>query len=237
MNSTHFIYIADVYCPWCYAFGPIMKRLADEHPDIPVMAYGGSLVSEPSNLREMGLEDPGLAQFWREVEQTSGRDLGGALAALRDGYPVRVYSPGADMILESLKKLSPGHDLEQLLCLEDMFYAQGLDLFDDSSIERIARRWRLDPQTLADTVNSGDIERATGGVLAQDSRLMGEITSYPSVLLARNGKVDAVSRGYVHYETVAQRLEDAMRDLGVETGQDLYCSWHGGCSLGGGRKK
>lgn len=237
MNSTHFIYIADVYCPWCYAFGPVMKRIADEHPDIPVLAYGGSLVSQPENLRDMGAEDPGLAQFWREVEQASGRNLGGALDALANGRSVRLYSPGADMILAALKKLAPNHELEQLLLLEDMFYAQGMDLFDEDAVEQIARRWNLEPQTLADAINSPENERETERALSEAGEIMGEINSYPSVFLVRNGRRDAVSRGFVHYETVDSRLGDAMRDLGVDTAQDKYCSWHGGCSLRGGRRK
>lgn len=237
MLSPHFIYIADVYCPWCYAFAPTINRIIDEHPDIPVHVYGGSLVSQPMDLQELGAEDPGLAEFWREVEQTSGRNLNGALAALANGKSVRVYSPGADMILCALKKLAPGHELEQLILLEDMFYAQGQDLFDTPALEQIARNWDLDVNTLADTVNSDENQRDTRQALDESIELMNGINSYPTFLLARGDRLDAVSRGYVHYETVAQRLVDAMQDLGVETSQDNYCTWHGGCSFRGRKNR
>ena len=44
-------------------------------------------------------------------------------------------------------------------------------------------------------------------------------------------RYDAVSRGFVHYETVAARLADAMRDLGVPLEESVFCSRHNGCSL------
>lgn len=236
MNSTHFIYIADVYCPWCYAFAPIIKRIIDEHPDIPVHVYGGSLMSQPADIRELGADDPGLAQFWQEVEQTSGRDLSGALAALNSGKCVRIYSPGADMILTALKNLAPGHELEQLLLLEDMFYAQGQDIFSRSATEQIALRWNLDPALLLKTIESPENKAATEQALDDSVKLMNGINSYPTFFLQRGDKRDAVSRGYVHYETVAQRLKDAMQDLGVNTSDDNYCAWHGACSLRGKKR-
>ena len=52
MNTPYFVYIADVYCPWCYAFAPVMQMLAAGHPDIPVRVLGGNLISEPITLAE-----------------------------------------------------------------------------------------------------------------------------------------------------------------------------------------
>lgn len=52
MDGTYFIYIADVFCPWCYAFAPVMKKLAGENPDIPVRVLGGNLISRPMTLAE-----------------------------------------------------------------------------------------------------------------------------------------------------------------------------------------
>lgn len=231
MSAARFIYIADVYCPWCYSFGPIMKRLSGEHPEFPVTAYGGNLMSEDTDLMRVAAQDPGLAQFWTEVEHTSGRSLAGALTALEEGRAVRIYSPGADMILQALKTLAPGHDLEQLLLLEDMFYARGADLFSLPALEQMAGHWNLDTNRLVKLINSTENQEATERAYEETRELMNGIDSYPTLLLARGNHIDAVSRGYVHYETVAQRLEDAMRDLGVETAHDEYCTSHGGCSF------
>lgn len=235
MTTAHFVYIADVYCPWCYGFGPIMKRVAGEHPELPVRVIGGNLMSRPIDLQAYAASDPGLDEFWHQVQATTGRNLGGALAALEEGRHIEMFSPGADMILMALKQLAPGAELEQMLLLEDMFYEHGENLFNDSALARIAGIANVNEAELKKNINSSGNKKATEDALSEAAELMGEITAYPSVLLVRGDRIDAVSRGYVHYETVEQRLVDAMRDLGIDATPGEYCSWHGSCALGSRR--
>lgn len=231
MDHTSFIYIADVFCPWCYAFAPVMKKLAGENPDIPVHVLGGNLISRPMTLAEDAAQSPGLVQFWHEVEHASGRSLAGAIKAVETGRDVRLYSPGADELLAVLKKMAPGHELEQLFELEEMFYGQGRDIFTDEALAGIAGHWGIEPGQFASALDQPAALAATERNLEMAAGLMGEITAYPSVLLVRGDRYDAVSRGFVHYETVAARLADAMRDLGVTLEGSVFCSRHNGCSL------
>lgn len=232
MNATHFVYIADVYCPWCYAFAPIMQRLAAEHPDMAVHAIGGNLISKTITLAEDAAKNPGLADFWREVEHTSGRSLAAAIAAVEEGRQIRLSSPGADLVLTALKTLAPGHELEQLVALEDLFYGQGQDIFSDESLASLGRRWNIALTALKEALQSPATEKASHQAQAEAAVLMGEISAYPSIFLVRGNKRDVVSRGYVHYETVASRLDDALRDLAEDMEPGLTCSWHGGCTVG-----
>ena len=163
----------------------------------------------------------------------SGRSLEGAINAVETGGNARLFSPGADEMLVTLKKLAPGHELEQLFELEEMFYGQGRDIFTDESLSEIATHWNIDPEHFKASLDQPAALVATEKNLAIASELMGEIGSYPSVLLARDERFDAVSRGFVRYETVAARLADAMRDLGVPLEESRFCSLHNGCSLRG----
>lgn len=231
MADAKLVYIADVYCPWCYGFGPVMRQISRENPAFPVAVYGGNLMSSPTDLSEYAEKNPGLEQFWLKVEQTTGRSLAGAINALKSKKNIRMYSPGADLILSALNSLAPGHDLSHMLFLEDMFYGQGKGLFSPDSTTEIASHFGMDAATLAETANSTHNRQVTEDNLEITLELMGEITSYPSVLLIRGNKIEAVSRGYVHYETVAKRLEDAMQDLGIDAGQGENCTWHGSCGF------
>lgn len=231
MKSKYLIYIVDVFCPWCYAFAPVMKKLAAENSDMQVRVIGGNLISRPITLAEDAAQSPGLVDFWHEVESTSGRSLEGAINAVETGRDVRLYSPGADEILAVLKKMAPGHELEQLFELEEMFYGQGRDMFTDEALSEIAARWHIDPEHFEFALDQPAALAATEKNLALAAELMGEISSYPSVLLVRGDRYDAVSRGYVRYETVAARLADAMRDLGIPLEESHFCSLHNGCSL------
>ena len=232
MNGTHFIYLADVFCPWCYGFGPIMKKLAAEHPEIPVRVVGGNLISQPMTLAEDMAANPGLVEFWRSVEKTVGRPLTGAIEAAQEGREVRMYSPGADEILVTLKRLAPGQELDQLLYLEDLFYLKGVDMFAPEALEETAAHWGIPAAKLENALDTEAALAATRRNLAEASRLLGEVGSYPSVFLARENDIYAVSRGFVRYETVASLLADAMSDMHIEPAAHEGCSFAGDCSAG-----
>lgn len=229
--SPQLIYIADVFCPWCYAFMPVMKRLADENPDIPIKVLGGNLISRPITLAEDVAQSPDLVDFWHEVERMSGRSLAGAIGAVETGRDVRLFSPGADEILAVLHQMAPGHELAQLFELEEIFYGQGRDMFTDEALAEIASRWQIDPGKFERAFDKAAAFEATERNLQLAAQLMGEIGSYPSVIL-RNGELYyPVSRGYVHYETVEARFADAMRELNMNLEDSVFCSLHHGCSL------
>lgn len=233
MSNVHFIYVADVYCPWCFGFAPIMRRLAAEHPEFPVRVVGGNLISSPMTLAEDVERQPDIVDFWHEVEKTTGRSLAGAIRAVENGEAMRLYSPGADEILAVLRHFVPDHELEQLIMLEDMAYTDGRDLFTPEARKLMAERWNITLAAFEKALEDPAALRATEKNLETAAALMGEITSYPSVLLVRGDKVDAVSRGYVHYETAASRLDWAMRDMGLEPQEESHmCSWRGGCTVG-----
>lgn len=229
---AHFVYIADVFCPWCYGFAPVMSRLAKENPEFPVRVIGGNLISQPMTLAQDAAGNPGLKDFWHEVEHVTGRSLAGAINALETGAEVRLYSPGADEILVALKALAPGHQLEQLIDLEEMFYGQGRDMFTEGALTEIAKKWGVDVTRFERALDAPAALRATEENLAKAANLMGEITSYPSVLLAQGGTIAAVSRGYVQYETVAARLEDIKREMNIELTPGKTCSRPGSCTVG-----
>lgn len=232
MNGARFIYVADVYCPWCFGFAPIMRRLAAEHPEFPVHVVGGNLISRPMTLADDVERQPGIVDFWHEVEKTTGRSLAGAIRAVENREPMRLSSPGADEILAVLRHFVPGHELEQLIMLEDMAYTDGRDLFTPEARTMMAEHWHIPLAAFERALDDPAALRATEKNLETAAALMGEITSYPSVLLARDDKVDAVSRGYVHYETAASRLDWAMKDMGLEPHETTMCSWRNGCTVG-----
>lgn len=237
MDGTQFIYLADIFCPWCYGFGPVMKRLAGENPEFPVTVVGGNLISQPMTLAEDMAANPGLVEFWRSVEKTVGRPLTGAIEAARAGREVRMYSPGADEILVTLNHMAPGQELDQLLCLEEFFYLKGRDMFTREALGEIAGRWGIPAHKLENSLDTEAALAATRRNLDEASRLLGEVGSYPSLFLARRDKIYAVSRGYVRYETVSSRLADVLRDLDIAPVGHLGCSFAEDCSAGKSRHR
>lgn len=235
--SLRLVYMADVFCPWCYGFGPIVKRLVEENPQIPLTIVGGNLVSRPMTLAEDYAADPGLVDFWREVERVTARPLTGAIEAALSGREVRMYSPGADEILVALHEFAPGAELEQLLYLEDLFYLKGEDMFSEASLAKTAAHWQIPVGKFERALDSDAAMEATRQNLEAVERLIGESGTYPCLFVEKDGRVHAVTRGFVHYETVASRLGDVMRSLDIEPVPHLGCSVAGHCSAGKGRPR
>lgn len=215
MDGERIIYVADVFCPWCYAFAPVIRQVAASHAQFPVTVVGGNLIHAPMTLQDQLNQSEDLPGFWREVERISGRSLAGVMEAARSGRHVELYSPGADEILMVLKQKCPGHELEQMIELEEMFYGRGENIFSNSSLGQIAKKWNLEPSSFQHALDQPSALESTQKNLQRAADLMGEIDTYPSVFLQRGSKIDAVTRGFVHLETVEARFEAAMTDLGL----------------------
>lgn len=230
--DTRFIYMADVFCPWCYGFGPIMKRISKENPGIPVNVVGGNLISRPMTLAQDMAANPGLIDFWRSVEKTVGRPLTGAIKAALAGKEIRMYSPGADELLVTLRSFAPGHELDQLLYLEDLFYLKGEDMFSQGCLDEMAAHWKIPAGKFEGALDSDAALEATKRNLAEAARLLGEVGSYPSLFLVKGEAAYVVSQGFVHYEAVASRLAKVLESRDAEPIAHLGCSFAGDCSAG-----
>ena len=67
---SRYLYISDVYCPWCYAFGRILDELLAEHP-LPVRVLAGELVEEPQTIDDMVREMPSITAFFKRLAGAS----------------------------------------------------------------------------------------------------------------------------------------------------------------------
>ncbi len=113
---SHFLYISDVFCPWCYGFAPVMQRISSEHPGYPVRVLSGDLVENPTTTGEMMRNHPTMREFFVRLAKTTGQAVGqDFLRRLEPGQgDLRMFSPDMAVPLAALKKLAPGHELEQM---------------------------------------------------------------------------------------------------------------------------
>ena len=144
--AMNFLYLTDVFCPWCYGFAPVMRRLAAEHPELPVRVLGGNLMAEPQTLTGMLEEYPTIREFFVRLQETTGQTteqfrLALEQAAAGTGPDLLMHSPAMNLPLAALRQLSPGHQLEQMEAFQMAFYAQGRDVMAAGEQEAIAAAW------------------------------------------------------------------------------------------------
>lgn len=225
----HFLYLSDVFCPWCYGFGPVMRRLAAEHPDLPVRVLGGDLVDQPTTLMEMKADFPNIRDFFIRLEKTSGQPVDGVLAALDAQRPLRMFSPDMAVLLTALKLLAPGHALAQMEALQQALYAHGKDVLSAAVREEAALRWNVEPVRLQRALDDPDIRREAAKEARQAAARMGEFKLYPTLYLQENGERSLLTRGYAAYAAVSARLETALAGKNGEYAAGASCASDGNC--------
>ena len=219
--AMNFLYLTDVFCPWCYGFAPVMRRLAAEHPELPVRVLGGNLMAEPQTLTGMLEEYPTIREFFIRLQETTGQTteqfrLALEQAAAGTGPDLLMHSPAMNLPLAALRQLSPGHQLEQMEAFQMAFYAQGRDVMAAGEQEAIAAAWLpagAAPGALAAVMADPAVREAARHDAAEAEEIMGEFLLYPTLYLEHDGRRTLLARGYSDYDSVRAKLDDALRGI------------------------
>ena len=215
------LYLTDVFCPWCYGFAPVMRRLAAEHPDRPVRVLGGNLMDEPQPLTGMLEEYPTIREFFARLQETTGQSTEHFRQALEQavagtGPDLLMHSPAMNLPLAALRHLAPGHELEQMEAFQMAFYAQGRDVMAAGALTA----------AMADPA----IRSAARHDAAEAEEVMGEFLLYPTLYLEHDGQRTLLARGYSDYASVRAKLDDALHGVRESpVAQGAACSLDGKC--------
>ena len=226
-----FIYITDVFCPWCFGFAPVMQRLAALH-SFPVRVLCGNLVDEPEQTSSMGT--PRLRAFFQRLSDTTGRTLGEDFFRLLEAeHSVGMDSSRSALLMAALKKLAPGHALEQMETFQEAFYIRGLDVLSLSVQAQVAARWGVTAQDLEKALASDAVRDKARREMDEAEEILGDFVVYPTLFVKTDdGELHAVARGYAPFEDVEARIAEALSSgssvNGVSAGA---CGLDGTCCL------
>ena len=192
----NFLYLTDVFCPWCYGFAPVMRRLVAEHPELPVRVLGGNLMDEPQTLTGMLEEYPTIREFFARLQETTGQSTEHFRQALEraaagTGPDLLMHSPAMNLPLAALRHLAPGHQLEQMEAFQMAFYAQARDVMAAGEQAAIAAAWLpagTPPDALTTAMADPAIQSAARHDAAEAEEVMGEFLLYPTLYLEHGGQ-------------------------------------------------
>ena len=222
-----FIYITDVFCPWCFGFAPVMQRLAALH-SFPVRVLCGNLVDEPEQTSSMGT--PRLRAFFQRLSDTTGRTLGEDFFRLLEAeHSVVMDSSRSALLMAALKKLAPGHALEQMETFQEAFYIRGLDVLSLSVQAQVAVRWGVTAQDLEKALASDAVRDKAVREMDEAEAILGDFVVYPTLFVKTDdGELHAVARGYAPFEDVEARIAEAL-----SSGSSMNGVSAGACGLDG----
>ena len=204
-----FIYITDVFCPWCFGFAPVLKTLAEEYR-FPVRLLCGELVDEPTPTSKMGT--PRLLAFFERLSSTTGRKIGsGFFDILKPEHSITMDSRRSATLMAALKKLAPGHAVEQMERFQDVFYLEGRDVLDLAVQADVASHWGVTSSALDEALASEPVLEKAEKELAEAEDILGDFVVYPTLFVKTDdGTLHAVARGYAPYKDVKAKIETAL---------------------------
>lgn len=233
----HLLYITDVFCPWCYGFIPVMRRLTQENPSLPIRVLGGNLVESPQRISQMLEEHPTLPAFFERLEQTTGQTTT-RFRALVKASPHGdenwlMHSAAMNLPLAALRRLAPGQELAQMEAFQEGFYADAQDVMSPAFWNRVASRWNISPAALQDALTDPDVRRTAEHDAREAEDIMGEFCLYPTLYLERDSRKTLLARGYAPYAAVRNALDAALASAPQPVfSQGAACGLDGHCDPG-----
>ena len=212
---SHFLYISDVFCPWCYGFAPVMQRISSEYPGYPVRVLSGDLVENPTTTGEMMRNHPTMREFFVRLAKTTGQAVGQDMA----------------VPLAALKKLAPGHELEQMEAFQSAFYGEGRDVLAPEVQMRIAN---VDGDVFMRALEDPGVQAAAEAEREEALDILGDFVVYPTLFLETDdGERHVLARGYADYPVVAAKLASVLGGGagGSETRPANACGLDGHCDI------
>lgn len=226
-----FIYITDVFCPWCFGFAPVMRKLAVRY-SFPVRVLCGNLVDAPAQTSSMGT--PRLRAFFQRLSDTTGRSLGaGFFRLLEEEGSVVMDSSRSALLMAALKKVAPGHSLEQMETFQDAFYGEGRDVLSFDVQADVAAGWGVDALELKEALSSEAVERKARREMDEAEEILGDFVVYPTLFVKTDdGALHAVARGYAPFEEVQSKMEAALASGdSVNAVSQSACGLDGTCCI------
>ncbi|MFQ9491538.1 MAG: hypothetical protein ACLR0N_11875 [Bilophila wadsworthia] len=173
-----------------------MQRISSEHPGYPVRVLSGDLVENPTTTGEMMRNHPTMREFFVRLAKTTGQAVGqDFLRRLEQGQgDLRMFSPDMAVPLAALKKLAPGHELEQMEAFQSAFYGEGRDVLAPEVQMRIAN---VDGDVFMRALEDPGVQAAAEAGREEALDILGDFVVYPTLFLETDdGERHVLARGY-----------------------------------------
>lgn len=232
---AHFLYISDVFCPWCYGFSKNIAKIKQEF-GLPFEVYAGALVEPAVSLENRLKHSPNVQAFIDKMHSVTGTKIS-------QDYVNLLYSDKADSVFMDsrkgshlfyvLKQFKPELALEIMEFLQYQFYGLGRDIFSVEAVQSFAEQYAV---SSAEIFNMLKDEKISGDAYNETEKgfdILGEIVLYPTLYYVENGINHFVSRGYVEYEACRKAVLDTMQAVKNKQAEPLTGLMGKSCTLDG----
>lgn len=174
-----------------------------------------------------------MREFFVRLAKTTGQAVGQEFpgAALSRGREISACFPDMAVPLAALKKLAPGHELEQMEAFQSAFYGEGRDVLAPEVQMRIAN---VDGDVFMRALEDPGVQAAAEAEREEALDILGDFVVYPTLFLETDdGERHVLARGYADYPVVAAKLASVLGGGagGSETRPANACGLDGHCDI------
>jgi putative protein-disulfide isomerase len=204
VTESHFIYVADPMCSWCYAFAPVVSALEQQFRGrLAMRVITGGL--RAGNTQAMRPQDRDyIRDAWTRVNAASGQPFDFSFFE-RDHFVYDSEPPCRAVV--TMRAMDPTRELAFMSSIQSAFYAQNRDITSGEVLADVAAEEGHDRTAFLDLFQSTDIRNATfrDFLTAQEMGIRG----FPVLVVGSKGAGYAlVTNGFRPLEGLPEAVED-----------------------------
>lgn len=207
-------YCYDAYCGWCFAFSPVLKRIAETYNDsLDVEVLSGGMITG-DQVMPINKVAPYIQTAYKRVEELSGIQFGKDYLwhiqnpELSDW---RMNSEKPAIALCIFKEYYPQRQLEFASDLQYALNYEGRDLDDDEAYRHLLEKYSIQPEVFYDKLKNESYKEMAYYEFALCKQL--QVEGFPALLLqVDESKFYLLSKGYTPFEALVERLEKVLNE-------------------------
>lgn len=210
---AHFLYISDVFCPWCYGFSSNIAKIKQEF-SLPFEVYAGALVEPAVSLEQRVKQSPNVQAFIDKMYSVTGTKISQAHVDLlysENAANIFMDSRRGSHLFYVLKSFKPEYALEIMEFLQFQFYSLGKDVFSEEVVHAFAEKYGVPGDAVFKMLDDKGVSEEAYNETEKGFDILGEIVLYPTLYYVDNGINHFISRGYVEYEACRQAVVNTMQ--------------------------
>ncbi len=237
-NTPYFLYISEVFCPWCYGFSPVIAKIKEKY-GLQFKVVCGALMEEPVSFKSRFEKVPNIQAFIERMYQVTKVKISQDYLKLlysEENDKIFYNSQKGALLFYSLKSFIPDKALEIMKELQQMLYHQGLDVLNQKNQENLAKKLNINFQDLLKFMQDEENQEKSLAETEESFEIMADVVLYPTLYYVdENEKRHFVSRGFVEYENCVAKIEqiiNADKELSTFTELNIIgkaCSLDGIC--------
>ncbi len=232
---AHFLYISDVFCPWCYGFSSNIAKIKQEF-SLPFEVYAGALVEPAVSLEQRVKHSPNVQAFIDKMYSVTGTRISQAYVDLlysQKAADIFMDSRRASRLFYVLKSFKPEYALEIMEFLQFQFYGLGKDVFSEETVQAFADKYAAESSAVFNMLVDEKISEEAYNETEKGFDILGEIVLYPTLYYVENDINHFISRGYVDYEACRQAVVNTMQAVKNNQQEQLTVLMGKSCTLDG----